>query len=183
MPQANDRIAVNAAIEKLIQRHDPLEPHAHVVIKFGSTLRKSSMVSVEYCKRASSGDSISGCTPDQGEVTIKDSECQKEKEISIGIHKERIGYFRFWKLAEGVLAFHHFWKSSLTTVSMDEIEPDQYCLGYDPETLDFEYFGMWGQKKIVFRIWLIWWFIFRVQHMEQIYGKVPFKRRFEIELM
>ncbi len=182
MSQVNNRMVVNAALEKLTERAFPLEEHARVVIQYGSKLRREKMVSIEYIHSQSSEDNISGCTPDQGEVTIKDSQHQQGEEKTFGVYKDRIGHFRLWKSREGLLVFHHFWKSSPTTMSADDSEPDEYCLGYNPKTLDFEYFGMLGQKEVVFQIWFVCWFVFSVQHIELISGNIRFKSKVSLEL-
>ncbi len=125
------RMAVNAAMEKLVARADEDGEAARVVVEYGSKLKKSSRVQVEYASSTkSSGDEVSGYSPGQGEITIKDKEREEEKEWAFGVHKDRVGYFRLWKEEEGQLQFHHFWKSGITTKPIDDEGPEEYHLGY-----------------------------------------------------
>lgn len=176
-----ERMMVNAAIEKLIARSDEDGQAARIVVEYGSKLKKSGKVKIEYLSNTkSSGDEISGYSPGQGEITIKDKEREEQKEWAYGVHKDRVGYFRLWKEKEGLLQFHHFWKSSITTKSIDDEGPDEYRLGYNPTSLEPKYLGIL-RKRVVLTLWLGITLEISRYYLEQVYGKVPRLRGIDIE--
>lgn len=166
-------MAVNAAIEMLIARADDDGDAARVVIEYGSKLSGSGKFQIEVTSHTkSSGNKVTGVTPGQGNVTIENKEREKHTEWAHGVHKDRIGKFRLWKEVDGVLKFHHFWKSSITTASSTTEQPDEYSLGYDPTTLEPRYLGVMRRRLLS-----TFWFIFRIRvielYLEPIYGEVP----------
>lgn len=182
MTPNTQRMAVNAAIEKLIARADDDGEAARVVVDYGSKLKKSGPVQIEYASSTkSSGDEVSGYPPGQGEITIKDKEREEQKEWALGVHKDRVGYFRLWKEREGQLQFHHFWKSSITTKPIDGEGPEEYHLGYDPASLEPKYLGI-RRKRIVVTLWLGISLEISRFYLEQIYGKVPQIRGIGVKL-
>lgn len=167
------RMAVNAAIEKLIARADDDGEAARVVVAYGSRLKKSGPVSIEYASiTKSSGDEVSGYSPGHGDISIKDNEREERKEWAFGVHKDRVGHFRLWKEKEGLLQFHHFWKSDTTTQSVDGEAPEEYHLGYDPFSLEPKYLGV-CRKRIVATFWFGLSVKISREFLEEIYGKVP----------
>jgi hypothetical protein len=167
------RMAVNAAIEKLITQTDEDGESARTVIQYGSKLKKSGRVQLEYSSNTkSSGEEVSGYSPGQGEITIKDKERDEQKEWAFGVNKDRIGYFRLWKEEEGLLQFHHFWKSSITTKPIDDEGPDEYHLGYDSHSLEPKYLGI-KRKRIVLTLWFGITLEISRFYLEQVYGTVP----------
>ncbi|MEJ0053450.1 MAG: hypothetical protein WDN10_01840 [bacterium] len=182
MTSNTERMAVNAALEKIIARIDENREAARRVVKYGSGLKESKRIQMKYRSRTrSSGEDVSGYSPGQGEVTIKDAERQEEKEWEGGVNKDRIGHFRLWKEEEGELRFHHFWKSGITTRSIGGERPDEYCLGYDPVSLEPTYLGL-NREKLVFTLWLGIWMDISRFYLEAIYGKVPKKVVINIQL-
>lgn len=167
-----DRMAVNAALEKLIAREDADGDAAKIVIAYGAKLRCSSRVQVEIATHTkSSGDAVSGHAPGQGDVTVTDKEKDEYKEWMYGSHKDRVGKYRLWKQVEGILYFHHFWKSSIATQGDEDEMPDQYQLEYDPDTLEPKSFGV-QREKSVFSLGFLR--IVRT-YIEPIYGRVEAK--------
>jgi hypothetical protein len=182
MTPNSERMAVNAAIERLITRVDEDSEAARIIVSYGSKLKKSGSIQMEAnSSTKSSGSEVSGYSPVQGEITIKDKEHEEQKEWSFGVHKDRVGYFRLWKEGEGLLKFHHFWKSSITTKSIDDDGPEEYHLGYDVVSFDPKYLGV-RRKRVVFTLWL--GITLEISHfyLEQIYGKVPRFRGIGIKL-
>jgi hypothetical protein len=173
MTQNATRMEVNAAIEKLIMRADDNGEAAKVVVEYGSKLQKSGRVVIQYSSTTtSSGDEVSGYSPGHGEITISDKKREENKEWAFGIHKDRVGYFRLWKSKEGELRFHHFWKSSAATKSIDSEGPEIYCLGYDPVSFEPKYLCI-EHEEVLFTLWFgVAIEIFRL-YREQIYGTVP----------
>lgn len=175
------RMAVNAAIEKLIGRMDDDGQAAQVVVAYGSQLKKSNSLQMEYTRtNKSSGDKVSGYSPGLGEVTIHDAKREEHREWSSGVHKDRVGYYRLWKEKDGLLVLHHFWKSSIATQVTDD-DPEVYHLGYNPVSLEPLYFGV-QRERIVCRVWLGCTLEISRLCLEQIYGHVPPLRITKVKL-
>ena len=173
MTSSEERMAVNAAIEKLIAREDGDGEAARIVVNYGSKLKKTGDISIEWAKnKKSSGGEVSGYSPQHGEITVKDEEREEQKKWEFGIHKDRIGHYRLWKGEEGQLRFQHFWKSSLTTRPIEGKGPEIYFLGYDPASLEPKYLGVL-REKITFTFWFIYTVEIVHPYLEPVYGDIP----------
>lgn len=173
MTSAMDRMVVNAAIEKLITQTDDDGEGAKAVIAYGSRLKEQARVSFEYSSHTTTnGEEITGHSPDHSNLTIQDKEREKHIERTFGFTKERIGYFRLWKAHEGVLCFHHFWKSSFSTQPDQTGRPDEYILGYSEKSLTLQYLGIKRQKiTFSFGFWITIQFF--QNYLEPVYGTMP----------
>ncbi len=171
-----DSMTVNAAIERLIARADEDSEAAGIVIAYGSRLKESKYFQIEhrsgikhYCGE------VSGYSPDQGEITIKDEGRKEQKERSLGIYKVRVGHFQLWKQCDGLLKFCHSGKSSITTKPIDGDGSEEYHLCYDVVSLEPEYLGVL-RKRVIVTLWLLNTIEVSRLYLEQIYGKVPILR-------
>jgi len=146
-----DRLALNAAIECLIAGERDAQEAARIVIEYGCKLKKSSPINREayYGGGSSDGSSISGYTPEHGQITFKDERPGELKVTSFGIHKERVGHYRVWKRRKGVLCLHYFWGADIITRSSRGEDVAVYWLAYDPKSLASRYFAV-ECKKILF---------------------------------
>lgn len=166
-----DKLMLNAAIERLIAREDDDCSAMRTVIAYGSKLSRGNHASFEgSLDLKSSGDAVSGHTAEQGNVTIEDKDKEVHKECAFGIRKERIGHFKIWKEREGLIMFHHFWKSDIATQVEKEDMPEVYHLGYDEKTFEPEYFG-YEHARTIFLCWFLLWIRFKWFGLKLIYGK------------
>ena len=173
MTPNEERMAVNAAIEKLIAKADEDGEAARVVVSYGSKLKASEKIQIEsVTNQKSSGGEVSGYSPQHGEITVKDEKREERKEWTRGVYKDRIGHYRLWKEDDGLLKFHHFWKSGLTTKSPDSEDPETYHLGYDIATLEPKYLGI-RRKRITAKFWLLCTVEIARPYLEPVYGDVP----------
>ncbi len=173
MTEAMDRVIVNAAIEKLITRTDDDGEAAKVVIAYGSNLNGPAHFNFEFSSHTTTdGGEVTGHSPGYGNISIKDKEREKHIEKTIGFTKERIGYYRLWKEQDGVLLFHHFWKSSRSTQPNKSERPDEYVLGYDEKTLKLRYLGIKRERVLTSFGFGIKFQTFQ-DYLEEIYGTVP----------
>ena len=172
MTDNSERMAVNAAIEKLIAQDDEDGEAARVVIEYGDSLQTSGRIQISRSRHTkSSGSEVSGYSPGHGKVTVKDEGKEEHTEWDFGVHKDRVGYFRLWKEQNGLLRFHHFWKSGITTASMTQL-PDVYHLGYEPESLEPNYLGI-ERKSTILKFWLGVTIEVHKTYLEPLYGTVP----------
>ena len=82
----SDRMQVNAAIECLIAGKDESGEAAKVVIEFGHTLPEASSIQIgSSIHKKSGGGHITGYSPGQGDMTIKEPEREEHKEWSYGV--------------------------------------------------------------------------------------------------
>ena len=126
-----DKMLVNAAIEKLTAGSDSSGEAARIIVAACASLPCRNIVSIEASNKSSKNDSFMGHTK-HGDVTIKDEKAEETKEWSVCIHKERVGYYKVWKMKEGQLCIQYFWKSDITTQPIDEDSaPPCYYLGYN----------------------------------------------------
>ena len=164
------RMAVNAAIEQLVARSDESGEAARTVIAYGHTLKKAGKLKIILSSNTTtSGDSISGHTAEHGEVSIEEPEHQEHKEWAYGINKDRVGHYRLWKEGDGLLIFHHFWKSTITTQGPDDEDPEEYHLAYDPGSLEPNYLGV-ERKRVVLALGR--YFVISRRYLEPIYGTI-----------
>ncbi|HXK38385.1 MAG TPA: hypothetical protein VJ579_04950 [Candidatus Paceibacterota bacterium] len=172
-----DKLMLNAALERLIAGEDSDCSAMRTIIAYGDTLDKEKFFALESSVTTKSGgDAISGHTAEQGNVSIEDKEAETHKEHSYGIKKDRVGHYKIWKSGEGLLKFHHFWKSDLTTQIEAEDRPEVYHLGYDPKTFEPEHFG-YEHESTIFIFWLLLWFRIKVASLELLFGKEKAKYR------
>lgn len=144
-----ERIQVNAAIEKLIERYD--EESAKIIINFGHALPEEATFSGSVTVPKINTKSVTGYTAERGNVSVDVDKKEKYKQLTWGENKERVGHYKIYKVFDGRIAFHHFWASDETTQVDKEDAPTIFTLGYDAETLNPIFFGRWGER-VVFRI-------------------------------
>lgn len=167
-----DKMLVNSALDRLVAQQDPDGSAAQIVIDYASQLQSSAQLSFERnSTRTKDNGSITGYAAGHGNLSIKDRETE-ERNISIGVHKDRIGHYKVWKVGEGIILFHHFWKSDLTTKGEDD-SVKEYILCYNTNDRSPKSFGV---REMVF------WFevnlfnsnykVFRPQ-VTSIYGSRP----------
>ena len=177
MTTVANRMQVNAAIEKLIDNYD--EESAKIIIKFGDTISKQARFSGSVVVPNKDRTSITGHTAEQGNVSIDTDKKEKYKQWTWGESKERIGHYRFYKVFDGRIEFHHFWASDETTWVDKEDAPTVYTLGYDVETLTPVFFGRWG-KRVIFRIpWII---NIIKENVDLLWGTAPDKKNVQYSI-
>jgi hypothetical protein len=162
-----NRMEVNAAIERLLQGSQHWEEDAAAIISNCNQIPVRGKLVIEgSLSKRSDGESITGDTPGMGNVTLKDKPAEVRKEFLFGRTQERIGYFKVWKEADGVISFTHWWKADLTTQGLGQ-KPDQYFLGYDGKTLRPTYFAVKFERVVLNLILVTLSRIF----LEPIYGE------------
>lgn len=173
MATTGERMIVNAAIERLIARSDEDSSAAAVVINYGSKIRlASSCVQLDFSARSKdTNEHTSGYSPGIGEIEATREGPDAQKEFTFGIYKDRVGYYRLERIKEGLILFHHFWKSDQAT-NADGTSPDVYYLGYDPKTLMPKYLGILRERTAL-RLWIGTTIEFTKQYLEPVYGTVP----------
>ena len=164
-------MAVNAAIEQLIARSGDWKEHARVIIAYSDTLKEAGFVQYEGSRtKTFSGDPVSGHTAEHGNVTMNDREHEEHEEWAYGIEKDRVGHHRLWKGSGGrLVCFHRFWKSSVTTRGWND-GPEEYHLGYNPESLEPIYLGIL-RRKVIFAIGRS--LVFFRRYREPVFGSIP----------
>ncbi|MEK9154864.1 MAG: hypothetical protein AAB596_02245 [Patescibacteria group bacterium] len=171
MSSIQERIQVNAAIEKLIARDDKNGEAAQILIAFSCKLPiTGKIIRIEYLRTTKNDIDVTGYTQEAGNISVKDNH-KKTREWSYGAEKERIGKYKLWKPKEGILWFHNFWKSDIATQESDGRMPDHYCLVYDEGTRKLKYFAI-ERKKTVLSFWFFGYRIKLVKYyLERIYGE------------
>jgi hypothetical protein len=173
MSSIEERILVGAALYKIATGADEDGEAVKIVIAYGSKLKKSLPFEVGFSSYdKSNGSPVSAHTQEHGQVTIRD-EREKNIEKSFGVHKERIGLYRLWKDREGLLRFHHFWKSDMTTSNGGK-KPPEFAIGYNKKSLAMKYIGVLCEKKISFHLWPVE-FSVELDYFKPIYDtkKIP----------
>lgn len=172
MMPPQDRMAVNAALETLISGDASVEV-AQTVVNLCAHLPKRASLSGELNKtKTYDGEKFEGATPKHGQMDYDSGgERTEHVEKTFGVEKERIGHYRVWRDAAGVIGFHRFWKSSLTTEGTDKV--DQYRLGFDPSSMSPTWFGV-ERTRIVFQLGRIQ---FVRLYIEPIFGEVPYREQ------
>lgn len=171
-----DKMAVNAAIEKLIAQDDPNGDAAQIVIEYMRHHKPGAPISFEYeTEEMRSGRSTTGYAAGHGNVSIDNTETES-KSRSFGIHKDRVGHYKIWKKADGIIYFHHFWKSDAATQT-DVASHKEYVLCYNTSDLSPKSFGVinhvfWFRFKLLNRAYEIYRLV-----VTPIYGKFGHKFR------
>lgn len=163
MSDQPSRMEVGAAIEALLEGHYEKE-YAKTLIRFGHSLPVRSRFFMELLWRKSGDDGttdVIGHTNEYGDVSFEVKNEERSGEVSFGVHKERVGYYKIWRERKDLLEFHHFWKSDLATVGEPSSEPTHYRLCWDPATLEPVYFGEIASRVVWSFGWfsLIRWFV------------------------
>jgi len=138
-----DRMLVNAAIERLINKNASGED-AMVVIKFCENFPVKKGLAIQYTSDSTDQSNVTGAT-EHGDIKIESSE-KKHTEFDFGIKKERVGYYKVWKEKKNVLAIQYYWKSDTSTES-ESGPPPEYRLAYNKD-LSPRFFA-----QIVFKPW------------------------------
>lgn len=134
----SERMVLNGALIRITEGTDVAEA-AKTIVEYGSRLPvANSNTFTGKLITTKQGPSVHGYAAGHGETEIPRQEETTEKEWEFGVHKERLGYFRLWHHSSGVIAFHHFWKSSLSTRG-DESKPPEYRIRFDPQNLNILY--------------------------------------------
>jgi len=163
------RMEVNAAIEKLIGFSEDADNAAQTVILYGDDLKTSAALQIEGVSAGMSrGRGVSGYSPGHGNVTIEDKDKEETREFIFGVHKDRVGHYRLWKEAPGLLCFHYFWKSGLAVRGFSDTGPDVYRLGYDQQSLLPEFLGV-ERSRCILKLGIL---EFRLRYLERVHGKI-----------
>ena len=149
------RMEVHYAIERLIKKSWD-EEAARTIVAFGAPLPTTRGGTTSFRRKQKEDFSLTGFTHEHGDVQyeVQEDEQIEIKEDQLESKKERVGYYKLYKYAEGQLQFHHYWKSDLQTQGMTIDFPAVYTVCYDPQTLQPTAFGVWETKR-VFRIPLL----------------------------
>jgi len=148
------KIEVNAAIEALIamSEGDDWTPCAATIIAYAKSIPESSHISLEHTSASSSdGDSFVGHTAEVGDVAIKDTDEQKSRSFALGIHRDRVGYYKLMRYEGkngGMIRIQGFWKSDIATSVDGDDKPAMYYLRYGLDSRP-EYFGKTGERIII----------------------------------
>lgn len=181
MFSVDERMLINAAIERIVSRSDDMHEAARIIVQFGSRLKNASRMRLSASVRAeSTDDNISGYSPGVGEINAKDEKSKEETHhLELGCNKERVGHYRMWRERDTRICLQHFWKSELSTMSMDDEEPDEYVLGYDEETLTPQYVGIRRSRTLS-----IPWIGMSIStfYLDPIFGDMPHIPGFSINL-
>ena len=163
------RMEAGAAMERLIARDENWRDAARVLIAYGNTLKiEGTFLAEGNMPRIGGGGSITGYVAGHGDVRIEDQNEGEAKKFSIGVKKDRVGHYRLWKVKEGVLAFHHFWKSTITTQGDDDTKPEECRLFYDTKSLEPICLCLLRERLFETTRWYIGYLI-----PEAIFGTVP----------
>ncbi len=128
------RLHANAAIEHILKTNSFSDELLRTIIHYGSKLQTSRETHTEYSFHfKSSGE--------RDEIV----------EGAVGVRKDRVGHYRLWKSAEGLLVFQKSDQPGVTMNTSFNEEDPEYNLGYDPETLETRYFAIL-RHTLVFRI-------------------------------
>lgn len=171
MHSLNDKLQLNAALERLVAREDEDGSAMRAIIAYGDKLDEAKAFSFDGTyDRKSKGDAVTGHTPEQGNVTIDGKEEDIHKECTLGFKKDRVGHFKIWKASNSLIKFHYFWKSDRATQVDEEDMPEVYHLGYNTKTLEPVHFGFECERTI-FIFWLLLWFRLKYDSLVVLFGK------------
>jgi hypothetical protein len=146
---AADRLQLNAAIDRLIDTEGGDEKARHIVFEWG--LRLQSVRRVRGAMQLETpGDSFTGFTAEQGDVSVSDGKDQV-RTVEFGGEQTRVGAYKLWR-EKGRYGWKifiaHFWKLDESTQSETEEAP-VWCLACsDSGPLWFGHRG----KRPLFRI-------------------------------
>lgn len=138
-----DRIELNGCIEKLIDSKGHDAEARRAIVEFALGMKGSSPFQMQGIIQRPGG-SISGQTPQHGQVQVED-ERPETKEFSAGSVQERVGYYKVWRQKEWI-HISHFWKANETTTSEVE-DAQQWVLVLNKENQP-EWFGERGMKHL-----------------------------------
>lgn len=147
MDSSVDRIALNVFIERLIDSGGQDEEARHAVAQFGRKLPNTKSVQMEGTMTRP-GSKFSGQTPQHGTVQVQDKD-QETKEFSMGVERERIGYYKVWRQQmkdDNWIVISYFWKADEGTESDTEL-PQEWALALDQAEQPL-WFGERGMKSL-----------------------------------
>jgi hypothetical protein len=97
----NERLLVNAALVHLIEGTGDWKEEARTVIAYADKLPQSKRVTIRtQFNSHNSGESLNAHTPEHGNVELKTPDTTETKVKEWGIHKDRVGEFRFMESLE-----------------------------------------------------------------------------------
>lgn len=128
-------LLVNNALKELSEAKpgDDVEESLMVVIKTFKDLRQSNTPFEFQCKLGFLPDNSNTLSTDVGNINSTNNNREESKDISYHPDKERVGHYKLWKPKNGMIIFHHFWASDLSTMG-GAFVPRQIIL-YDKSTL------------------------------------------------
>lgn len=135
----DERLLLNAAINKVVEKKDESGESIALIIALGNLLETSPPLSIQgYLKSPFSKDPPMLGHTEHGQVNMNEEENTPVK-INVGEPKlERAGNWKIWKTCPGVLTITEFWASGPTTRASHD-EPLEYWVCYDPATLRMIY--------------------------------------------
>lgn len=137
-----DRIELNGYIERLIDSNGCDAEARQAVLEFASRIKGSASFQLRGILQKPGG-SITGQTPQHGEVKIEDS--PETTEFSHGSVLERVGYYKLWR-HKNWIHISHFWKADDGTLSETEMA-QQWVLALDRKN-QAEWFGERGLQHL-----------------------------------
>jgi hypothetical protein len=145
-----NRLAVNAAIEKLLAGTDKWEEHARIIIRNCHLLRPRGYIVLGVGPTTVETDEeiVTGHCPEGSDISIHDTPRKETREWEFGISRERIGYFKVWRERDSEIGIQHWWKASMGTRSPEDPGPLEYFLGYDKTNLEPMYFGAEHEEPV-----------------------------------
>jgi hypothetical protein len=164
VPQKPNKLAVNAAIEKLILTEGKDQDAAKILVQYAHHLPQRAPRSLGfYKKKGGDQESFTGMTQEFGNVTTKTGN-EKVSEKDFGVIYDRVGQYKLYKysmpnvqidrkiknashLVKAVL-FKHFWMADITTQNSCDEDPEEYALLYHHATLCPLAFGKVGKEVL-----------------------------------
>ena len=115
LPDGVDRMAVNAALTTLTERWDTAA--ANLIVYAFHRLPADRRYRTEILRHHGSGDSVTGYTPEHGDVTVRDTR-GSVSEHGGPRNSARIGQFKVYLIARGTetqVVFRPYWASDPST--------------------------------------------------------------------
>lgn len=138
-----DRIELNGHIERLIDSNGHDGEARQAVLDFALGIRGSSSLQVRGLIQKP-GSTITGQTPEHGEVKVEDERAET-KEFTAGAILERVGFYKIWRQKDWI-HISHFWKAEAETASETEAAQQWVlALGKDNQAV---WFGERGFKHL-----------------------------------
>lgn len=144
----NQKMVSSAALDGLARR-EQIEQNARVVIEFALTLpvQKSRQIFSGTFNSTGENSGLSGHT-EFGDANYKrgGSETKTRETHLGGPEKLRIGHYKVWRDGTGSIQFHYYAQSDFTTQPNGELQPEVFCLLFNPNTKELEQFGAWTYR-------------------------------------
>ncbi len=144
-----NRLETHQAILTALETDDPDERTEALrdIIRYAVSLPVSGKYEAVAYRIPKDDSAVTGHTEEMGDVTIHE-ESDKPNVWGHEIQKDRVGHYRLWRPESGVVIFHHYWASDITTaVSLDR--PNEHVIFYDHLSLEPTCFGTYEPDRLV----------------------------------